>query len=300
MFKFYLYKFGQFLVRRLSLKSAYRLAMFVSDIHFMMSFRDRAAVTGNLRAILKTEGDVSKEAREVFRNFGKYLVEFFRIANELDENFVREKVRIINRHFLDEAASQKKGLIILTAHIGSWELGGLVMGMLGYPTFAIALPHKERPVNDLFNRQRELRGIVSVPINQAVRRCLAALRENKNIAVLADRDFTNSGEVLDFLGKKMLIPKGAALFALKTGAVILPTFFLRDSEDGKFILHFEAPILTPNTISGQIESKDLIPLITKYKEVIEEKIHQYPTQWLLFREFWNQKLKVNELPQDES
>ncbi|MCC6758129.1 MAG: lysophospholipid acyltransferase family protein [Candidatus Omnitrophica bacterium] len=291
MFKFYIYKLGQFLVKRLSLKNAYRLAMFISDLHYMMSFRDRRAVKNNLKVIFNSDADMSLRAREVFRNFGKYLVEFFRFANELDDQFVRENVKVINRHYLDEAIAKEKGVVLVTAHLGNWELGGLVLGMMGYPVLAITLSHKERPVNELFNKQRESRGVVAVPIKQAVHKCLNALKNNKMVALLADRDFTSSGEVVKFLGRDVLIPKGAALFAYKTGATILPTFFLRE-DDNTFSMQFEAPIYPSVLNSGQIEHAEMMVLIQQYANVIEKKIRQYPTQWLMFREFWDAKANM--------
>ncbi len=275
------------MIRRISLKHAYRLANFLSDIHYFMSFRDRQAVKNNLRVILGTDHNLSLHARSVFRNFGSYLVEFFGIANDLDEEFVRQKVKILNREYLDEAKSSAKGVIMLTAHIGNWELGGLVMGMLGYPILAISLSHKERRVNELFNKQRQLRGVVAIPIRQAVSRCLTALKENKFVGVLADRDFTSSGEKVPFLGREVMIPKGAALFAYKTGAAILPTFFLREA-DGSFSLQFEKPIYPVFSNSGQIEQKDMVTLVKQYAAVIENKIRKYPTQWMVFREFWDE------------
>ncbi len=288
MFKFYLYKFGQFLMRRISLKNAYQFAMLVSDLHYLMSFRDRQAVKNNLRVITGSEKNLDFQARCVFRNFGKYLVEFFGVANDLNEEFIKEKIKVQNRQYLDEAVATGKGIIFLTGHLGNWELGGLVMGMMGYPTLAISLSHKERQVNELFNKQREMRGVITVPIRQAVHRCLTALRENKYIALLADRDFTSSGERVPFLGREVLIPKGAALFAYKTGAVILPTFFLREADD-TFTLQFEKPIYSDSLNSGQIEESDMIKLVSEYAKVIEKKVKEYPTQWLMFREFWSQK-----------
>jgi KDO2-lipid IV(A) lauroyltransferase len=291
MFKFYIYKIGQFFVKHLSLRSAYGFAMFFSDLQYMLSFRDRRAVKNNLKIILRTDQDVSAQARDVFRNFGKYLVEFFRFANEIDDRFVREKVKVVNRQNLDQAVSQGKGVIILTAHIGNWELGGLVMGMLGYPILAISLSHKERPVNELFNKQRESRGVVAVPIKQAVHKCLSALKNNKMIALLADRDFTSSGESVTFLDRQVLIPKGAALFAYKTGATILPTFFTRNDDD-TFSLQFEEPIYAPVLPGAQIEQKDMVALVQQYAGVIEKKVREYPSQWLVFREFWDSKANV--------
>ena len=159
------------------------------------------------------------------------------------------------------------------------------MSVLGYPLMAVALPHKERPVNDLFNHQREVKGITVVPSNVAVRKCIDTLRNNKLVALVADRDFTLHGEVLDFLGRKAFIPKGAALFSIKTGAPIVPCFMTRNPDD-TFVLSLEQPIVPPLEIKETIAQDALIKVMRQYTDVIENKIRQFPTQWLMFREFW--------------
>ncbi len=285
MFRYLLYKLGQFCVHRLSLKTAYAIGIFLSDLHFFMSFRDRRAVKNNLKIILRSEDNLHALAREVFRNFGKYLVDFFRMKKTLNEEYIKKNIKIKNVERLYEALKNKNGGIIITAHIGNWELGAAVMSILGHRVVAIALPHKERPVNDLFNNQREAWGMSIVPTSAAIRRCLEALKENRLIALLADRDFTQNGEEMDFLGKKALIPKGAAIFASKTGAPIIPIFLLRNPDDS-FTLEFESVIYPPAAGKEDVPHDVLLTIMHQYTTVIEEKIRQYPTQWLMFREFW--------------
>ncbi len=284
MFKFFIYKFGQFCVNRLPLPVAYSIASFLSDLHYWFSFRDRRAVKNNLKVIMGPEADVSFVAREVFRNFGKYLVEFFCMAKNLNGDYIQRNVEIKNLDRLENVLKKGKGGIILTAHIGNWEMGGMVLSKLGYCLMGIALPHKERPVNDLFNQQRQSQGITVVQTNIAVRRCLEMLKDNGLIALLADRDFSLNGEVMNFLNRKALIPKGAAVFSVKTLAPILPTFFIRQAND-RFVLIFEEPIQPPEGTHADEEDRYL-QLMRRYTDVMEEKIKAYPSQWLMFREFW--------------
>lgn len=285
MFKYWIYKFGQFCVRRLSIRWAYRIACMISDLHYLFSWRDRRAVRKNLKTILGTGQNIEPLVREVFRNFGKYLVEFFRMEWEASQEFIQQNVRLVNIERIDEALRRRKGIIILTAHIGNWELGGVVLSTLGYPSLAITLPHKERPVNDLFNAQREVRGVQVVSISQAIRKCLEHLKANKLVAVLADRDFTASGERMSFLGRMAFIPKGAAVFAARTGAAILPIFFVR-GEDNTFTLIVEEPIYASEVANGEDNEEVIRKVMQEYTAVIERKIHEYPTQWMMFREFW--------------
>ena len=274
------------MVNRLPLPIAYRIALFISDLHYYFSFRDRRAVKNNLRIILGSEENLSVAAKEVFRNFGRYLVEFFRIAQDLNQQYIDRSVKIENLDVLKRVLSEGKGGIMVTAHICNWELGGGILSVLGYPLMAIALPHKEQPVNDLFNSQREVKGITVVPMNVSVRKSIETLKNNKLVALVADRDFTMSGEVMDFLGKKAFMPKGPAVLSYKTGAPIIVSFITRN-DDNTFTLSLKNPIYPPKEVRDEIIERDLlVTLIKQYASLIEAKIKQYPTQWLMFREFW--------------
>jgi len=258
----------------------------MADLHYRLSFRDRQAVRENLLLILGDTKDLDRKVREVFHNFAKYLVEFFRMPREIDREFIEKRVSIENLEYLDEAVKRNKGVVLLTGHLGNWELGGVVLGVLGYSTVAIALPHKERPVNDLFNKQRESKGVMVVPArHDAVRRCIESLKENKIVAILADRDFGGKGESFPFLGQQKRLPKGPAIFSAKTGACILPTFFMR-RDNGDFKLIFGKPIYPREIQVSQVDHGLIRDIIQSYKKVLEEKIRQYPTQWLMFRRFW--------------
>jgi len=287
MCKYWLYKFGQFVVNYLPLSWAYGLAVFLSDCQYALSFRDRRLVARNLQAIVSPGSDIPRLTRGVFRSFGKYLVEFFRMAREIDDSFMRDKVRPVNLQYLDEALARGKGVVLLTAHIGNWELGGVLLSRMGYDLTVIALPHKERPVNDLFNKQREVHGLVVTPIQNAVRTSLEKLSQNKSVAIVADRDFTDSGEIMDFFGRPTLLPKGAAIFSCKTGAAIIPMFLIRDN-DNVFSLIAEKPLYPPEvTATGHIDDGTVRSIIASYKGVFEQKIRENPTQWLMFRQFWH-------------
>jgi len=229
MFKYFLYRIGQFITNIFSLKISYKIVQFISDIQYFISARDRRSVQNNLIRIVGEKNYHSSMTKEVFRNMGKYLLEFFRIEKMLNEDFIKNNVKFLNIERIEEVLKKGKGGIILTAHIGNWELGGIVLSMLGYPVKAVVLPHRERQVNNLFNQQRAFKGNEVIPIERAGRECIEALKDNQLVALLADRDFTSSGEKMDFLGTQAFLPKGVALFSEKTGAPILPTFLIREN-----------------------------------------------------------------------
>jgi len=285
VFKYWIYRFGQFWVTHLPLPLSYWLAERVSLFQYYVSFNDQRTVKANLRVIMPGAGRVDYLARDVFCNFGKYLVEFFRMAKEVNETFIRRRVTVKNLERLADVLKGGKGAILLTAHIGNWELGGVVLSRLGYPALAVALPHKERPVNNLFNQQREEHGVQIVPMNLAVRRSLETLSRNKCVALVGDRNFTSGGETLSFLGRSVSFPPGPAMFSWRTGAPIVPIFMIREKDD-RFSLFVEEPIYPPPVERNERENGRVRDLMEKYIAVIEQKVRQYPTQWLMFRKFW--------------
>ena len=279
------YKIGRFIAEHLPLKAAYAVAVFISDVHYCFDWRDRRAVKANLKAIFpgKTDRQIRRIRIEMFRNFAKYLADFLRFS-KLDKEYIEKNIKIENIGYFDEALAEGKGVIALSAHLGNWELGAGLVAFLGYPFWAVALPHKYKKVDDFFNAQRRSQGVNVIPLGVAVRQCLKAFKENKIVALVGDRDFNENGPKLDFFGKPTILPQGPAAFALATGARIVPCFMCRN-EDDSFTMRIEKPIeFSP---CGDKE-KDTLALISKYKVIIEDYIRRYPEQWYMFRRFWAQ------------
>lgn len=283
MFNYLLYRLGQFIALNTPLKLAYRIAIFISDLHYLFADKDRRRVKGNLKAIFpeKSDREIRRLRLQMCRNFAKYLVDFFRFE-KIDKEYIKKNIRIENLHYFNQALSKGKGAIALTAHLGNWELGGVVISLLGYPFWVVALAHKEKKVNEFFNFQRESKGLKVIPLGRAVRACFNTLKDNKIVGLVGDRDFTQKGIVMNFFGKPTFLPEGPAVFSLKTGAPIVPGFMLRNKDD-TFTLIIEKPIeFTP---CGD-KNKDLEALINRYTKVIEDYIRRYPDQWYMFRTFW--------------
>jgi lauroyl/myristoyl acyltransferase len=285
MVNFLLYKAGEFIALNLPLKISYWVAVVISDIRYLFAAKDRLGVKENLKAIFpdKSERELKRIRIRVFRNFAKYLVDFFRLT-KLNKEYIKNNIKIENIHYLDEAMSHGKGAIALTAHLGNWELGGVVIALLGYPFWAVALPHKDKRVDDFFNFQRASKGMNVIPLGKSSRACLEILKENKVLALAGDRNFNEKGAAVDFFGKLTFLPKGPATFSLKTGAAIVPGFMLRNADDS-FTLRFEKPIYN-NVLVHENKKEELEKMIIRCKTAIEEYIRRYPDQWYVFRRFW--------------
>jgi len=283
MSNYYLFRLGQFLARVLPREMAHAIVMFLCDLHFYFSKTDRRSVENNLKIVLNTDHVSPQDVRAVFRNFGEYLLEFFTMTEHLGPEFVEQHVHINNIERLNEVLQKGRGGILVSAHLGNWEMGGAVLPMLGFPLSVVALAHQDPRVNALFNAQREAFGAMVIQADVAVRRVVEHLGRNRLIAILADRDFGQHGVVMDFMGRKALIPKGAAFFSLKMRAPIVPIFFMRTERD-HFEINIYPPIDPPYLPGGKITDEILIPYMQKYLKNIESEVKKYPSQWLVFRE----------------
>jgi len=274
---------GKFLAELLPVNLSYLIAIIISDLHYLFAHQDRREVSDNLAVIFpkKNSKEIAKIRLKLFRNFAKYLVDFFRFS-KLDEKYIEKKVVIENIDYLKEAFSKGRGVIGLTAHLGNWELGGILMAMLGYPIWAVALPHRDRRVDNFFNLQREKKGLKVISIEEATRKCIYLLKQKRMVALLGDRDFTQNGIRIDFFNKPTLFPLGPVIFSLRTGAPIVPAFMIRRYKD-YFALKFEKPIYPVRKSNLEDSIKELI---LQYKCIFEKYIQQYPEQWYMFRRFW--------------
>jgi KDO2-lipid IV(A) lauroyltransferase len=283
MLNYILYRLGQFIALTLPLKIGYRLAVFCSDVHYIFADKDRQAVKENLKTIFPkaSEREIHRIRITMFRNFAKYLVDFFRFS-KIDIAYIKKNIKIENQHYFQEAISRGKGGIALSAHLGNWELGGAVVALLGYSLWVVALPHKHKRVDNFFNAQRESKGLKVIPLGKAVKSCLNVLKENKFVGLVGDRDFAANGVLIDFFGRPVLFPRGPAAFSLKTGATIVPVFLVRN-EDDSFTVKIEKPV---QFIASGDREKDIMDLIMQYKVIIENYIRKYPEQWYMFRRFW--------------
>ena len=222
MVLYILYRMGIFLALNVPLKVGYKIATFLAIVKYTFSPRDRRYIQKNLRIALsqKSDEEIARLSRQAFINFAKYLVDFFRFS-KIDARYIEKNVLIKNRGYIDEALSHKKGVILVGAHIGNWELAAAVVAALGYKLNVVALNHSYKKINDFFIGQRNSKGITVIPVGMAVRRCFDVLRKNEVLGMLGDRDFTNHGFKTIFFGKKAIIPKGPAAFSLKTGAPLI-------------------------------------------------------------------------------
>lgn len=289
MLKYILFKLIHRLVLVLPRRWAYWLGCRVADLDFLLRREIRQAVKRNVSHILLTKHNappskalVTVYTKAIFRNFAKYLVDFFSFARFNAEN-IHELIDIQGLENLQQAFAADKGVVGVTAHLGNWELSAIAVALLGFPINAVALSHENTKINRLFVHQRATKGVGVIPVGASTREYLNVLKEKQLIALAGDRLTSGGGIKVDFMNRPTTVPRGPALLSLRTGAPILPAFMIRTAED-KFKLIFEAPIYSNGLKKNLAEAEHL--LTQKVIAIIESYVKKYPEQWFIFYNVW--------------
>jgi KDO2-lipid IV(A) lauroyltransferase len=257
-------------VGRLALLLTPRLAG-VGDLNLRLAFPEKSAA------------ERQQILRKVYRNLGWLLAEFCqmpRYTPETTRSFIRYEGL---EHYL-AARDEGKGVLILTGHLGAWELSSFYHSLMGYP-MSIVIRRLDNPlVDSLVNHIRCLHGNQVLHKDDFARGLLASMRRGETVGILMDTNMTPpQGSFVDFFGHPACTGSGLARIAMKTGARVLPGFLLWQEATQQYVLRFGDPLCLAT--SGDVEA-DVLANTGLFTKVIEDYIRQYPDQWLWVHRRW--------------
>jgi KDO2-lipid IV(A) lauroyltransferase len=278
-----LYEIGGLLAQIAPLALSYAVGVVLADLNFFLNSRSRVAVIDNLRHALGeslTEKELRAVAKRTFRNFARFIVDFFRFP-KVSARSIASAVDLERLRIVDEEFRKGRGVIFLAAHLGNWELGGAILSLSGFPLSVVAMPHENRRIDRFFARRRAAKGIAAVSVEHATSELLQSLRRKECVAILADRNILGRGVETRFFGARAGMPYGHVILSLRTGAAIVPAFVIKE-DDGHFKACVEEPI-RPGRGRGAFEE-----LMRRCLEVMEDYVRRHPDQWFVFEPIWQE------------
>ncbi len=257
-------------IARLALLLTPRLAG-VGDLNLRLAFPEKS--TAERQQIL----------RKLYRNLGWLLAEFCQMPRYTPET-TRSFIRYDGLEHYLAARDEGKGVLILTGHLGAWELSSFYHSLMGYP-MSIVIRRLDNPlVDSLVNHIRCLHGNQVLHKDDFARGLLASMRRGETVGILMDTNMTPpQGSFVDFFGQSACTGTGLARIAMKTGARVLPGFLLWEEATQQYVLRFGAPLCL--AASGDVEA-DVIANTALFTRVIEDYVRQYPDQWLWVHRRW--------------
>ena len=189
---------------------------------------------------------------------------------------------------LDAALAAGTGAILISPHLGNWELGGLGMADLGYRLNILTFREPDQKVNEQRELMRGERGIGIIYVDRhdssplAIIEAVNALRRNEIVVLLGDRDGSSHTLTVDFFGRPTPFPAGAAYLSIATGAPVFPVFV--PLEGMRYATYMEEPIYFRQ---GHHEHAAAISSGTQQlANIFEKYIRKYPDQWYNFFDYW--------------
>lgn len=253
------------------------------------------AVRANVAQVLGVRPDhpeAGRIAQRVIRNHAYAWVDFFHYGQRPAEAALANFATLEGEPHFDQLLSAKRGAILLTAHAGNFEVGGLLLKSRGLEIHAVYKPDRFEAVERLRTRIRRQGGVIGVPVDGvgfSTLPLLKLLREGKLVGMQGDRDFSLNGLPIPFFGRTAYFPRGPWELAAMTGVPIISTFFFMDS-DYRFHAKFFPPIFVEGERSKRQASIE--QGMGRYVAQLEELVRHYPDQWYCFYPFWDDPLRI--------
>ena len=271
-------------IERLSFSRAGRIGARIGGLGFSPLKIRRAVVERQLRAALPDRDavDIERIARAAYAHLGRTSIETAILPSHSPAEIMGLFESVHGWDLVEQRLALGKGLILVTGHLGNWELGGAYIAARGLPIDAVAR-HMANPLFDRYlTSTRQRIGMTVIHDEEAVKRVPRALRTGHAVAFLVDQGAVGLASTwVPFFGRFAKTPRGPAVFALRLGAPVVFGVALRQPS-GRYQLSFE-PIEIEDT--GNREA-DVDRIVADYTQVLERWIRRAPEQYLWHHRRW--------------
>ncbi|HKZ15962.1 MAG TPA: lysophospholipid acyltransferase family protein [Geobacteraceae bacterium] len=262
-------------------------AFLTGSLFYLFAAEQRRGVRSNIRVVT---GRHNVE-RLVFSTFYKYsrnwvdVMMMMRLRGERLNSLIGRRE---GAEHLERAMAGGAGAILISPHLGNWELGGLGLADMGYRINVLTFREPDEKVNELRERVRSERGIRFIYVDRndtsplAIIEAVNALRRNEVLALLGDRDGSSHTATMDFFGLPAAIPLGAAYLGMASGAPVFPVFV--PLEGDRYATIMEEPIYFTGGHGSHRQA--VLDGTAKILRVFERYMRAYPDQWYNFFDYW--------------
>ncbi|MCX6135804.1 MAG: lysophospholipid acyltransferase family protein [Ignavibacteriales bacterium] len=256
------------------------LGVFVFDY---LGYR-KGVTLGNLRRAFpeKSDDEIAEIARGAYKSVGIALFELVWYPRMSREQ-VNASMRFDHPDVLLNAHKKGKGLLILTAHFGNWELlGGCLVVQLGFPVSGIAKTQSNRLVNRSIDARRMRFGNKVIPMETSLREVMRTLRNGEAVGIVADQAAPKENVLIEFFGTQLPTHQGPSVFCLKMGSPLVAVFPVR-APDGSYDAYVKE---VPSADLKDYSDENVTELTRRHVKITEDFIRRFPDQWMWMHKRW--------------
>jgi KDO2-lipid IV(A) lauroyltransferase len=274
--------------RQLSLERALRLADRIGDLAYVLLSKTRRLSLEHLEVAFGDQLSAAQRtrlARASLRNAARCFVEIAKME-EIRASF-EGYASVEGWENWDEVKARGRGAIVITGHIGNWELLAAYFARVGVPIAAIARRINDPRLNQLLVDFRLRNGVRPIlrESPSASREIIKILNQRGLLAMLIDQDIKTTSVSVPFFGRLARTPAAAASLAVRRNLPVVPAFAQRRTEGGhRFTLL--KPIYPPQ--SGDRRA-DIVEMTRQFSAILEDRIRQNPAEWVWWHKRWRRK-----------
>ena len=258
----------------------------LGSLLFYLAVPQRRIVRRNLlfSYVESTPQQIQGLTKRIFQHFGITILELLQMTCFSKQDLI-SKVRVENIEILSDATAKQKGVVLITAHLGNYELAAqAVPCLLGMQMSAVAKKMRNVRLNRLIHNIRTRFGNRVIYKKGALPEMMHTLRQGEIVAILLDISRRFDGVDVNFFGRRATATPAAALLALRRKSPVIPAFCHRNPT-GELIVQIEPPVEIRRTKDLRSDLKFNTQLIT---DRVERAVRKYPEQWNWLLKRWKE------------
>jgi KDO2-lipid IV(A) lauroyltransferase len=259
---------------------------------YHLDTRHRRVALDNLRHAFPgryTEAELHRRVQAVYRHFCTLLIDIIHIPRKLHSNNWRRHVEFDQPRWVGLLLGDRP-LLLVTGHFGNWEVGGYVLGLLGFTTHAIARPLDNRFLDDYLRKFRERTGQKLLAKHGDFEQMQSLLESRGVLATLADQDAGQRGLFVDYFGRPASTHKAIALLAIQYRVLLLVTGIVRLPGELRYRIVID-DVIDPAEYDDR---PDAVRAITqRFTTGLERLVRQAPTQYFWLHRRWKHQPKTS-------
>lgn len=270
------------LIARIPKRSIIGLGKLLGEILLLVDVHDRRLILSNLRFIHTdwTPDQIQELARLVFHHLGITFLETFQMATFSREDILA-RVRMIGEEHVLNALRENKGLIVITAHLGNWEMALQFASCYSQlPVVTVARKMHFASIERWLTHFRTRFGARIITKEGALRDMMKVLRQGEILTLMIDQGRASDGVDVSFFGRKATATRGAALVAMRCQSPVIMVSCFR-APDGELVLNFYPPLDIQRTGDPRADVQMNTQIMS---DAVEKAIREHPEQWC-----WNQR-----------
>ena len=238
----------------------------------------------------------ARVARESYRHLGRTAATTFRLSRMTPRQILKLS-RVEGRELLADPVARGEGAILVTGHLGNWEVGGGALACRGLPLDVVVRPQNNPLFDRALVRARRRLGMNVVSRQNSVHVLLRSLRQGRVVVLLADQNAHSGGLMVDFFGEPASTARSPALLAIRSGAPLVLGVALHDPAATRP----HHVILEQVTVSlSGILAQDMEALTRAHVSALERQIRRNPGQYLWQHRRWPRTPARSSAPEPSS